>query len=699
MERLNNKFADFLIEIGTEEIPSSYLPPASNQMRKNFEKFLKENSLTASKVITLYTPRRLALLVKKLSSHQKDRPLKILGPPSKLCFDEDGNPTQMLKGFAISQGVKPNQVKVTRTEKGEYVYIEKLKKGKATSTVLREYLPSLIKSITFPKSMRWLGDDFRFARPIRWILALYDGKVIRFTLASVKSGNYTWGHRILCNRKILVRTPSEYLQKLKRAYVIVDPAERLAKIKSGIEKQASQAGGTPLMDEELLREVNNLVEYPISVLGSFDRAYLRLPKEVVVTAMKVHQRYFGIIDKKGKLLPYFIAVVSGDKGHIGDIVDGNERVLQARLADALFYWDTDRKIPLFDRIDSLKRVVWLEGLGSLYDKTERLVGLGTFMASTLKPDIIPVVERAAWLSKTDLVTSMIKDGKEFTTLEGKIGMEYALQSGESKDVAIAIYEHYLPRYPGDLLPKTFEGAILAVADKLDTVVGGFIAGFVPTGSQDPQGLRRHALGIISIIAERSLRVSLTALVDESLKAFENQNLLKEKTIREDILNFFKTRIENWLEEEGFRYDLVDAVLSTRYDDPTDVKKRVNALNELRSSPDFIKLAIAQKRVANILKDQSKPPPVKKSLLLEEAECQLFSALRKLEPDYFRAIRKGEYRKALRQLLSLRAPIDRLFDEVLIMTEKQELRMNRLALVKYAKDLFNEIGDLSKIVIE
>lgn len=699
MGKYSNKVADFILEIGTEEIPSSYLLPASNQMRKNFESFLHENVLTAAGMTSLYTPRRLTLIVEKLLFRQKDRILKIPGPPAKLCFDEAGSPTKTLIGFAKSQDVGLDQIKVTKTEKGEYVYVEKLKRGRTTLSILKEYLPVFIKSISFPKSMRWMKDDFRFARPIRWIVALYGDRVIRFSVADVKSGNYTFGHRILRPKKILVKSPEDYVQKLKQVHVLVDPMERLSKIELSIEEKVAQVGGKWVRDEELLAEVNNLVEYPICVLGSFDPTYLRLPMEVILTAMKTHQRYFGVVDRKGKLISRFIAVVSGNERYINEILDGNQKVLQARLADALFYWDTDRKIPLENRIESLKNVVWLEGMGNLYHKTERLVRLATLMASSLEPDRIPVVERAAWLSKADLVTSMIKDGKEFTTLEGKMGMEYALQFDEPKDVAIAIYEHYLPRYPGDSLPETPQGTILAIADKLDTIVGGFIAGHIPTGSQDPQGLRRNATGIISIIAEKSLSINLINLVDESIKAYESQGLLKASHIRDEILSLFKTRIENWLEEEGFRYDLVDAVLSARYDDPSDAKMRIAALDELRSSINFIKLIEVQKRVANIMKNQPEPPSLTESLLLEEAERQLYSTSKNLESEYRKSIRKRDYRRALQQLLSLRAPIDRFFDEVLIMAENEVVRMNRLALLKYIKNLFNEIGDLSKIVIE
>lgn len=668
-------------------------------MHENFERFLHENSIAAAETITLYAPRRLTLIAKKLAFRQKDRTFQIFGPPVRLCFDEAGSPTQTLIGFAQSHGVKPDGMKTAKTEKGEYVYVEKIRRGRTTPAVLQEYLPLFIKDINFPKSMRWLKDDFRFARPIRWILALYDEKVVRFSVAEVKSGNYTYGHRTLHPGKIFIRSPRDYVARLRRAHVTVDPTKRLSTIKLCVDEKAAQVSGKCVMDEELLSEVSNLVEYPTCVLGSFDPTYLQLPTEVILTAMKTHQRYFGIANQTGKLLPYFIAVVSGEKKHMDDILRGNQKVLQARLADALFYWNADRKTPIGERIDSLKRVVWLEGMGTLYHKTERLVRLADLIAPLLKFDNIPVLERAAWLSKTDLVTSMIKDGKEFTTLEGKMGMEYALQSGEPRDVATAIYEHYLPRYPGDLLPKTPQGTILAIADKLDTVVGGFIAGHMPTGSQDAQGLRRHTTGIISIVVQKNISINLISLVDGSIEVFEHQGFLKTKSIREEILSFFKIRIGNWLEEQGFRYDLVNAVLSIRYDSPVDAKMRVSALNELRSSADFIKLVIAQKRVANILKDQPEPPPLAESLFSEEAERRLFSASKRLEPGYRESIRKGRYTKALQQLLSLRSPIDRLFGEVLIMVEDEDLRMNRLALVKYTKNLFNEIGDLSKIVIE
>ncbi len=699
MRKNDNKFADFLLEIGTEEIPSSYLSPAGDQMRQDFETFLSENSLAAARVTTLYTPRRLTLVAKKVPFRQKDVTVQILGPPARLCFDKEGRPTETLTGFAKSHRVKVDAVRTTKTKKGEYVCVEKLKRGRTTPVVLKEYLPTFIKNISFPKSMRWLKNDFRFARPIRWILVLYGEKTITLSVASVKSARFTYGHRILHPGRIRVRNPEDYVWKLKQACVIVDPSERLSRIEFCIDEKAAQVGGKAVMDDELLSEVNNLLEYPVCTLGRFDSTYLRLPMEVVLTAMKVHQRYFGVVDKKGGLIPYFIAVVSGDKKHLKEILDGNERVLQARLADALFYWDADRKVPPGDRIDSLKNVVWLEGMGNLYDKTERLAGLAALVASGLEFREISVVERAAWLSKTDLLTSMIKDGKEFTTLEGKMGMEYALQSGENKDVAIAIHEHHLPKYPGDSLPETPQGTILAIADRIDTVVGGFIAGHKPTGSQDPQGLRRRAMAVISIIAEKHLSLNLATLIDKSINLFERQNFVRTGSPRDEILRFFRNRVENWLQEEGFRYDLVEAVLSAKCADPFNAKMRVAALDELRGSADFIKLVIAQKRVANILKDQPEPPPLTDSLFSEEAERQLFLAIKKTEPEYRKFSREGNYRGALQQLLSLRAPIDRLFDEVLIMTKNKNLRMNRFALLKYTRTLFSEIAVLSKIVIE
>lgn len=698
MKRSHHDSADLLLEIGTEEIPPSYLLPASQQMRDKFELFLRENLLTSTEILTMYTSRRLTLLVHELSSHQKEKTVQILGPPARLCYDENGTPTETLIGFAKSHGLKPDRAKVIKTEKGEYIALEKVQKGRMTGAILKDYLPELIRSITFPKSMRWSG-DFRFARPIRWILALYGNNVVRFRVAGISSAGYTYGHRILFHKKIAVKYPEQYVENLRESYVIVSPEERLHSIRQGMEQSATKVSGRPVMDEELLLEVSNLVEYPVCSLGRFDEQYLRLPRDVILTAMKTHQRYFGVVGRKDDLLPYFLAVLSGDPKHLHTIMRGNESVLQARLADALFYWDTDRRIPLESRIESLKEIVWLEEMGTLFQKTERLVRLGTLVASVLCADRLPVVERAAKLAKTDLATTMIKDGKEFTTLEGKIGMEYALQSGESQDVAVAIYEHYLPRYPGDTLPETPQGAVLSIADKLDTIVGGFIAGHIPTGSQDPQGLRRHATGMLSIIADRKLRLALNPLVDEALKAFASQDLLRTKNVKEDILNFLTARIESWLQEERFRYDLVDAVLSTRHDDLTDARSRLIALDDLRNSADFTRLVIAQKRVANILKNQPELPALDESLLLEAAEQELSSAISKLKPEYEGSVKKGDYRRAFRQLLTLRAPIDRLFDEVLIMAEEKSLRMNRLTLVKSTKDLFNEVGDLSKIVIE
>ncbi len=699
MSQRVDSVSDLLVEIGTEEIPASYLLPACDQLHRDFETFLSENGLSCRRIRTFYTPRRLALLAEKVPSRQQDKALRILGPPAKVCFDEDGTPTKTLSGFAKSQRIRPSQVRITETEKGEYVCVDKTERGRATTSVLKEFLPELVANLTFPKTMRWTEANFRFARPLRWIAALYGPRVVNFAVAGIRSSKNTRGHRFLSPGRISLTEPRDYLACLRKAYVIADPAERLSKIVTSITEAASEAGGRPVVDDRLLSEVNNLVEYPLSVLGSFDRTYLRLPRDVVLTAMRVHQRYFGVADRRGRLLPNFIAVVTGDRKHLPIILDGNERVLRARLADALFYWDTDRKVPLGERVSSLKSVVWLEGMGSLYQKGERLESLGAHIASLLDFEGVDVVKRAARLAKADLVTSMIKDGKEFTTLEGRIGMEYALQSGESKDVATAIHEHYLPRFPGDSVPRTTPGIILSVADKLDTIVGGFLSGYTPTGSQDPQGLRRAAGAVVSLLGEKKISLDLVSLVDTTLEAFKKQKLLKAKDIKDEVLQFLQGRIRSWLEEIGFKYDLVDAVVQARCDDPTDALMRARALKALQDSAGFVHLVAAQKRVANILKDAASPGPLHESLLTDRYEIRLFRAVEKLRPAFDKSVVHKDYRKALKHLLSLRKPIDELFDRVLIMSPEEEIRKNRFALLLSTRELFRQIADLSRIVLE
>lgn len=687
------KVEDFILEIGAEEIPSSYLKPASEQMLEEFSDFLNENSIDSGKIGVYYTPRRLTIFAYDLSTHQKERKVQTVGPPLKFAY-KDGKPTPALIGFAKSCGVRLAEIKTVKLERGEYIAAERVEKGIPTKKLLKEFLPEFITKINFPKSMRWGRKKLRFARPIRWLLALYGSKVIDFTIDGLKSNRFTYGQRFLSSKRVLIRNLKEYKKKLKNDFVIVSQHERMSIIKTEIEKKTKKMGGRVLEDRELLDEVSNLTEYPKVIVGKVERLFLDLPKDVIVAAMKEHQRYFSVVDAKGNLLPYFVAIVNGGPKDFRNIIRENENILAARLSDAKFYWEVDSKLPLSKRVEELKGIIWQEGLGNLYEKTERLVALADSVSSIL-PKKSQILKRAALLSKADQVTSMIRDGKEFTKLEGKIGKEYALLSGEEKDVAEAIYEQYLPRYSGDELPKTKEGALLSIIDKLDTIVGFFIVGNIPSGSADPFGLRRLASGIISILLDKSFEISLKILLSESLRIYKKET----DEIKNSLYNFFKYRIKCFFEDLNFRYDLVDAVLETDFDDVNDVKLKIEALEDLRSSANFEKLVIGQKRVANILKGVSPPPPVEPSVFTEEGERNLYEKVKEIEPKFFESINGKDYKKSLNQLLALRKPIDRLFDEVLIMTEDENLRTNRLALVRYAAELFKKVADFSKVVLE
>lgn len=684
---------ELLLEIGTEEIPAGFVLQALIDLESLGRKELEANRIGFKSVQTLGTPRRLVLVVDSVSEKQRDVELKRLGPSRQAAFDSEGKPTKAALGFAKSQSVPVESLELIETEKGTYVGAMKKEPGKPTLQLLSSIVPRLILSIPFQKSMRWADVPIRFARPIHWILALFGGEVIPFELGNVRSGNITYGHRFMHPDPVPVDDFRSYLQTTRESFIIVDPAEREKCIEETMVRVAASVSGRVLQDEELLKEVNFLVEYPVALSGNFDQEFLSLPREVVVHSMKEHQRYFPVVDEHERLLPHFVFVSNIAPKDPKVVVKGNERVLKARLSDAAFFFRDDLKISLEKRVEQLKRVVFQGKLGTSYEKVMRFRQLALLICERIDPKLKGLVERAAFLCKADLVTGMVG---EFPKLQGIVGREYARLSGEKPEVAEAIYEHYLPGFAGDRLPSGPVGDIVSMADRLDTIVGCFGVGLVPTGTADPFGLRRHALGIIRIILEKEYPLPLVRIIEES------ENLLQEKMerlpaeVKKDVLDFFRVRYQNFLLDKGYSYDVIEASISTSFDELLDVQHRIDALREAKEWQDFQSIVTGFKRAMNILKGISYRGKIDPSSLAESAEKNLYQSFVKAEEKIDRHLEKRDYRSALFEMTQMKKPIDDFFDQVMVMVEDETIRNNRLALLDEIGQLFLRIADFSKL---
>ncbi|MGA1863762.1 MAG: glycine--tRNA ligase subunit beta [bacterium] len=698
---------ELLIEIGTEEIPARFSPPTLEQMRILMEEKLRTLRIQHGQVQSMCTPRRLILCVKDVSENQEEHLIRAVGPPARVAYDQDGKPTKAAIGFARNQGVDLEELKVEdMPEKGAYLVVEKKDPGKETVQLLPQIILEWIASLSFPKNMRWGNGNFRFARPIHWILALFGGKVIPLDLDGIKSGSVTRGHRFIHPEPIEVKDLSSYLDLLEKASVMCDPKKRKQVILSQTQREAEKAGGRLREDAALLEEVTHLVEWPVALCGSFDPGFLELPEEVLVTSMRDHQKYFCIVDKNERLMPRFITISNTPVDEPQTVIKGNERVLRARLSDAAFFLEEDTKTPLSDRVDSLKHVIFQEQLGSLYDKVLRIKNLARYLVEKLekprldpkgKQDLINVIERGALLCKCDLVTEMVG---EFPELEGVMGREYARRSGEPEAIAQAIFEHYLPRFAGDKLPDTLAGSILSLADKMDTLAGCFFLGFVPTGSEDPHALRRQVQGMIQIILNQDLVFPWEGFVTEGLSPFQTKDQVKFEEAVQRIYPFLIQRLNNFFIAQGFGYDLINAVLAAENVHPVFVQKRLEALNRFRSQEVFGAILIPFKRVINILpKDDQKLPEVDSGLFRESAENRLFDIFKGLAKGLYDQIDRAEYYEALQAMVALKEPIDAFFDQVLVMEKDDALRNNRLALLTAIGRVFLKIADFSKIVQE
>lgn len=682
---------EFFLEIGTEEIPAAFLPKAMADLESLVRKEFESARLNFGEVRTLATPRRLALLVQGVDVRQSDVEITALGPARKVAFDADGKPTKAAEGFARGQGVDVADLVVALTEKGEYISVTKRIVGRPTVEILVEILPRVIGAIPFRKSMRWADLDVRFARPMHWIVALFDGVVVPFSFGPIKSGSASRGHRFMANTVFPVRDFAHYLEECERHFVIPDPEKRKEIIRREVEQAARAIGGRVLPDESLLDQVAFLVEYPSVVCGTFETDFLQVPKEVLITSMREHQRYFSLVDENGQLLPHFITVNNTLAEDPTVVTRGNERVLRARLSDARFFFEEDKKILLEERVDSLKGVVYQAKLGTSYEKMERFRMIAEKLSAHAAPDLTDKVSRAAYLCKADLVTAMVG---EFPELQGVMGREYALLAGEDSDVAQAIHEHYLPTQAGGTLPATDIGAIVSIADKIDTICGCFGVGLIPTGTADPYALRRSAIGIIAIILDRGYELLLTELIDDSLELLQKKLNREYAAVRADVLEFFRGRYVNMM---AGRYpsDVVDAVVAVSFDNLNDTTARIVALAEFKERPDFEPLAVAFKRVCNIVK-QGIDIPVDAALFQVEAEQELFNAFEVVAASAGAMITSKNYLAALTEIAGLRGAVDTFFEQVMVMAEDEKVKNNRLALLTGIARLFGAIADFARI---
>ena len=680
-----------LLEIGTEEVPAHVMPGILSQLKENAAKTFEELRIEYKNIKTLGTPRRSALLVEGLAEQQADLSKENRGPAVNIAFDADGNPTKAAQGFARGQGVKPEEL----VTKDGYVYAMVHEKGGQTVDLLGDTLKGLVDGLNFPNNMHWADLDYKFIRPLRWLVALYGQDVIDFEVANVKSGRTSRGHRFLSEGDFEIANAEDYVEACRKASIIVDQNERCEMIRQQIAEVAAANGGQAEVNEDLLEEVLYLVEYPTALCGKFDEKYLALPAEAVITPMRDHQRYFPVL-KDGQLLPLFITIRNGGKEHLETVQHGNERVLRARLEDAQFFFDEDRKKTLEQHGEKLKTVVFQDGLGTIYDKTLRLEVLAGYIADAIganeqdKKDAV----RAAKLAKADLVTGMVT---EFTELQGVMGREYALLDGETKAVAQAIDEHYMPRFAGDSQPASVAGRIVSLADKIDTIVGTFSRGLIPTGSQDPFALRRQALGIVNMLKEAQYHISLSQLVAKAMELLKIADAGQQAKLQNDVADFMKLRLKNVLADAGIRYDVVDAVFVT-VDDIYGVFLRAQAVNEAVNQ-DMEKTIQAFVRTGNIArKAEDVQAAVEAGLLAEQVEKDLYKAYEAAASKVEKEVAAQDYAGAIATLSQLAAPIDAFFDGVMVMDKDEKIKNNRLGLLKLVDNLICQVADFSKIVL-
>lgn len=677
---------DLLIEIGTEEIPAKELDDAIENFASNLEEMLKKNDFKFENIKKFSTPRRLGILVYKLSERQEDKEIEIKGPPANFAF-KDGKLTEQGEKFLKSKNIKEYSIK--KTDKGEFLFGKKILKGKSIDEFLKDNFLSVIKDLGFKKVMRWDDSNIFFSRPIRWLLCIYGDRIIDISIGNVKSYNFTYGHRFLSKIKIKINSTDEYEQILRDNFVIPNAEERKNIIINLIKDAGEKINVEPVLKEDLINEVKNLVEYPQIIIGNIDENFLKLPKDVIEVAMESHQRYFPV-EKNGKILPYFISVINTIPSD--EIKRNNENVLVARLEDAKFYYDEDRKIRFKERYNLLEGITYQEGFGSVKDKVERIIDGLNMLKEKINFDLEKAIE-AATLCKLDLTTLMIRDGKEFTGLEGIIGYHYAIEDGIDKEIADIISEHYLPRFFGDKIPQKLGSALIGILDRLDFIFVGFIKGFKPTGSKDPLGLRNSANGVITIL----INFKMNFPFDDILKFLGNK--FNETKMIPEIRSFLNERIERYFERLGITYDITDAVLETDINEIYSALKKAETLMRFKDKEDYERLIISQKRVANILKGINVSGIPDENIFNDKEEVELYNEGTNVEKKIEEFLKKEDYENVLIALLSLQKFIDKFFDKVLVMHKDERIKENRLRLLKFIRGLFLKYADFSMIVLE
>ena len=702
--------ANYLLEIGTEELPPKAVNIAKNYLREKSQEIFKDffEYISEENIKEYATPRRIAILIKNLKLQQDSQKKVIIGPPAKVAIDENGNFLKPALAFASKNNIPIEALQVIENEKGKYIGAEIVEEGKKLEEVIKEEIPKLILSIPFSKTMRWTSLDIKFSRPIRWIVSLLDDKVIEFEIGNLKADKFTHLHRFMTNpigrgERKEIPDASMYEEITKLGFIIASYSDRKTAIETQLTGFASQIGANAIIDEDLLDEVTNLTEFPVGILGDFSPEYLILPREVIITVCKVHQRYFNF-EKDGNLIPKFLAISNTAVKDRDKVKQGYEKVLKARLEDALFFYKEDLKHNLEEFYPKLEGIQFHQKLGSMLEKVERNGKIASLIAEKLNFEDKQDLERANKLSKCDLLTEMVK---EFDELQGIMGMHYALKQGEKEEVAKAIYEHYLPQSADDNLPDTQIGTVLALSDKLDTLISFLSIGEKPKGASDPYGIRRATIGIIKILTEKEIDLDLDNLLNDISKEARKTKILKfaeintdwEPVFNEEIIpeirQFILSRISSYLKEKSIDTDVINAVLDTSTLNPYRIYLKAKALQKLKINPEFNEIMTVFKRVGRII-PEGFVGSFKEELLKEEAEKQLYNSYKQIKEDYEGLIKEKDYSTALSKLLELKPKIDNFFDNVMVMVEDEKLKLNRLSLLKLIDNLFKKIANFEKI---
>jgi len=682
---------DFLVEIGTEELPPKSLKKLSDAFSNGIEKALKDAGLNYDEAKSFASPRRLALRIKGLEIKQTDKIVEKKGPSKKAAFDNEGQPSRALLGFAKSLKIEPAQLEEQETPKGTWLVYRSTEAGSETQSLLNTIVDQSLSKLPIPKRMRWGAQRVEFVRPLQWVLMIFGGEVIQGNILGIPNSNTTRGHRFHSSGEIQINHADDYeIALLEQGRVIADYDIRKEKIRLGVQATAEQAGGVAVIDEDLLDEVASLNEWPVPLLGGFEERFLEVPTEALISSMKEHQKYFHLLDKSGAMMPNFITIANIESTDPAQVIEGNERVIRPRLSDAAFFFETDKKSNLEARREQLKKIIFQKDLGTVFDKTERVSKLAAKISLQIGGDANEA-ERAGKLAKSDLVTEMVL---EFTDLQGIMGSHYARFDGESEEIALALNEQYMPKFAGDTLPGTKTGQALSIAEKLDSLVGLFGINQPPTGTKDPFALRRAALGILRIIVDKQLDLDLNDIISWSVEQYDG---LKNDNVKQELVTYMLERFRAWYEGENISAEVFLSVCARRPTRPVDFDKRVNAVSAFHALDEAQALSAANKRVSNILAKQNTDlsgKTVSSNLLTDAAEIELAAQLNSLSEKVTPLFDKGDYESALASLATLQKPVDQFFDDVMVMVDDEAVKTNRLILLNQLRALFLKVADIS-----